>query len=86
MKLPDISKYKVKKEKSLSKRAGIVKLFVDKINQERQGTKWPPVTGKRMAIKLSKKMTGMSDGDLFAFYNECLYQKNFSSYFFWRFK
>jgi len=70
-----------------SKRASIVKMFIDKINEERRGTKYPlietPKQKQVMSIKLSKKRTGMSDGDLFAFYNECLYQKNFSSYFFW---
>lgn len=77
---------KAQETPQLPKRASIVKMFVDKINKEREGTKWPPVTGKRMAIKLSKQRTGMSDGDLFAFYKECADHKCFSSYFFWRFK
>jgi hypothetical protein len=89
MQMPNISKY-TKKEKSLPKRAGIVKMFIDKINEGRVGTKYPLIETKaqktRMAIKLSEKMTGMSDGDLFAFYGECSYAKNFSAFFFWRFK
>ena len=42
-----------KKPALKSERAELVKFFVDAINQQRIGTKYKPVTGRHIAIKLS---------------------------------
>jgi len=83
-----------------SKRGDIVKQFYEKMKNSHlddQGNvktyikngkevKARPVTMKTLSIKLSKQMTGMSDSDLFSFYKECEYAKNFTIYFNWKFK
>lgn len=80
-----------KKEKQgrgiTNERQSIVKEFVDEINKERAGTKYKPVTGRQIAIKLELLKT---NHQLYAFLSECRdYQKrngSFSKRFFGGFK
>lgn len=50
------------------KRAGIVEQFVIELNKEREGTKYPPVTGQYIGIKLS---VIKGEDELWRFYAEC---------------
>jgi len=61
-------------------RTDIIKLFVDKLNAGRVGTKFPPLK----FIAIQNKCSAMSDAQLFAFLNDCEKAKNFSSYFFYQ--
>lgn len=66
-----------------SQRGELIGMFLEKLNEGRIGTKYPPINVKRLAVMLSPIK---STSDLRAFYGECLAAKNFSSYFFWRYK
>lgn len=76
-----------KKPKIRSERAHIVSIFVDEINKEREGTKYKPVTGRGMAIKLSVFKT---NEELYEFLSICRDFKkrhgSFSKRFFGGFK
>lgn len=61
-----------------SERSYVIGLFLTKLNSERG--KYPPLKASRIGMMLAPIK---SVKDLRAFYSECLYQKNFSSYFFW---
>lgn len=58
----------IKKDKPLNERQGILKMFVDEINKERIGTKYKPVTGRGIAMKLSMLKTNQ---ELYEFLSEC---------------
>jgi hypothetical protein len=76
-----LSKYQVQKEKKKgSKRGDIVGLFIEALNAERVGTKYPPLKASRVAMMLSVFKTC---GELSQFYGSCKDAKNFSSFFFW---
>jgi hypothetical protein len=62
-----------------SSRAEIVALFVEKLNQARQGTKFKPVTPRQVAVKLAH----VPERDLYPFYKECSGAKSFSAFFWW---
>lgn len=68
------------KTKLTSERQEILKLFVDKLNEDR---------GTRKALSpgfISMKMVdaGMrTNGDLYTFYAECKERKNFGKYWWW---
>jgi len=71
-----IVKYKKpEKEKRgiTNERQSIVKEFVDEINKERDGTKYKPVTGRGIAMKLSILK---SNEELYQFLSECRDYKN----------
>ena len=51
----------------LNKRQDLIKMFVDKINAQRVGTKYRPVTGRGIAMKLAHVKTN----DLYQFYRSC---------------
>ena len=78
----NFSAYKIPEKKNvISERAEVIGLFLTKLNSERG--KYPPLKASRVAVMLS---TIKSVKDLRAFYGECLAAKNFSSYYWWRFK
>jgi hypothetical protein len=56
-----------KETKITNRRQEVVKEFVDAINLERQGTKYKPVTGKQIAIRLG----GLPTRELELFLAEC---------------
>lgn len=72
--------YKLPEKKRGSQRADLIQQFVDQINKDRIGTKFKPVTGKGIAMKLSH----VKDiGDLYYFYSVCKqYKGGFSKCFF----
>jgi hypothetical protein len=74
------------KSKSIGQRAEIVGWFLEKINKDREGTGYPPLTAKALAIKLSEKRTGLTTSNLFAFFRECEYSTHFSKKFWSSFK
>lgn len=51
----------------LNQRQDLIKMFVDKINAQREGTKYKPVTGKGIAMKLAHVKTQ----ELYWFYRQC---------------
>lgn len=67
-KLPKIEKTRIKSE-----RAFILSQFVDEINAERIGTKYKPITGRAVAMKLQLLKTNQ---DLYAYLSECRDYKN----------
>lgn len=66
-----------------SERAFVISQFVEEINKERLATKWQPMTGKGVAMKLSHLK---DNGTLYFFLSQCKDYKNrhgsFSKYFF----
>lgn len=67
----------------LNERQGILKQFLEEINKERVGTKYKPLTGRAVAIKLSHLKDNHT---LYFFLSQCKDYKNrqgsFSKYFF----
>ncbi len=55
------------KTKIVNERQAIIAEFVERINKERIGTRWKPVTGKGIAMKLSH----LKKDDLLYFLSEC---------------
>jgi hypothetical protein len=70
---------KPKKKRGItSERQSIVKMFVDEINKEREGTEFKPVTGRGIAFKLTLLKTNQ---ELYAFLSECKdYQRRNGSF------
>jgi hypothetical protein len=66
-----------------SQRGELIGMFLEKLNEGRIGTKYPPIKVGRLAVMLAPIK---STSDLRAFYGECSQAKNFSSYFFWKYK
>lgn len=66
-----------------SERAFVLSQFVEEINKERLATKWQPITGRAVAMKLSHLK---DNGTLYFFLSQCKDYKNrhgsFSKYFF----
>lgn len=62
-----LEKFEIKKSSITSKRQMLLKDFVENLNLERSGSKYPPLTGKVVAIKLFH----LSEFDLSAFYSSC---------------
>lgn len=59
----------------------LIKLFLDRINKEREGTKYEPL--KFMAVK--SKCAGIKKiEELQAFFADCEKARNFSEYFFYQ--
>lgn len=63
-----------------NQRQEIVKMFLDRLNAARAGTKYKPLTARFVAIKLQWWKDNQS---LREFYGYCNEAKNFSSTFFW---
>lgn len=63
--------------RKISKRAEILELFLNRLNSERGS--YPPLNPARVG----KLLRYIETENLFSFFKECEYQKNFSSYFFW---
>lgn len=61
-------KEKPKENKITNERQYVISLFVDEINKERINTKYKPITGRAVAIKLGLLKT---NHDLYAFLSEC---------------
>lgn len=72
-KLPEKEKSRITNE-----RQEIISQFVDEINKERIGTKYKPVTGRAIAIKLSILKTNQ---ELYQFLSECRDYKNRQGFF-----
>lgn len=68
------------KSKISNQRQEIVKMFLDRLNAAREGTKYKPLTPAFVGMKLSVFKTA---GELHQFFGTCSEAKNFSSYFFW---
>ena len=81
-KISDITKnFKIEKgtEKITNQRQLLIKDFLDRLNQERIGTEWKPLTAKAVAIKVAH----LSDFDLKYFYKKCSdYKGSFGRAFF----
>ena len=71
-----------KNKRAISERASVIQQFVEEINKERMGTKYKPVSGTQIAIKLSH----LKLSDLYTFLSLARdyknRQKSFSKYFF----
>lgn len=65
--------FNLEKKEIKSERAEIISQFVDEINKEREGTKWQPVTGKGIAMKVSHIK---EKSDLYYFLSVCKDYKN----------
>lgn len=73
---------RTQKSRITNERQDIVRQFLEEINKERVGTKYKPMTGKGVAMKLSHLK---DNGTLYFFLSECKDYKNrngsFSKYF-----
>lgn len=71
------------KKKTLNERQDILRQFLEEINKERIGTKFKPITGRAVAMKLSHLKDNHT---LYFFLSQCKDYKNrnksFSKYFF----
>ena len=76
----DLSQYELKKSKISSERQLILKDFLDRLNSERG--KYPEIKPGRLGMMMSL----MTNSQMRQFYHECLYAKNFSKFFWWKFK
>lgn len=80
-------KLEIPKSKIVNERQEVISHFVEEINKERLNTKYKPVTGRTVAIKLSILKTTQ---ELYQFFSECKDYKNrngsFSKRFFGGFK
>jgi hypothetical protein len=65
-----------------SQRAELLETIITKINQERVGTKWKPVTPVQIAVKLK----GIKTGELVGFVKTCTQSDNFSKCFWGKLK
>jgi len=70
--------FKLPEKTIRSERAEIIKSFVDEINLERKDTKWKPVTGKGIAMKLSHLKNNF---ELYSFFSTCKDYKNRGGHF-----
>lgn len=75
--------YQIKKpkKKTISERAEVIGMFLEKLNGERGS--FPPLKAGRVAMMLAPIKSAK---DLRAFYGECMNATNFSKYYWWRFK
>lgn len=65
-----------------SERGELIGLFLERLNNDRLGSKYKPLTAARVGMMLRFLKTP----DLRAFFRECEYAGNFSKFFWWRFK
>ena len=79
----DLQKYKVKQKTITNERQDIIRQFLEELNKERVGTKFKPLTGRGVAIKVGHIKDNHT---LYYFLSECKDYKNrngsFSKYFF----
>ena len=62
-------------------RTDIIKLFVDRLNAERAGTKYKPLS----FVAVQSKLVGIQEiHHLHAFYEDCQKAKSFSKYFYYK--
>lgn len=81
MELPSIEKYKVvKSSRTLNERQMVLSDFLKKLNAERGD--FPPIHPARLGMMLRFIKTK----DLYSFFAECNDAKNFSKYFWFKFK
>jgi hypothetical protein len=59
--------YTIEKKGATSERADLIGRFHTKLNQERKGTKWKPLSVKFVAVKLGH----LSVSDLYFFWKRC---------------
>lgn len=59
--------------KITNERQDIIRQFQEELNRERWGTKWKPLTGRAVAIKLGLLKTNQ---ELYQFFSECKDYKN----------
>lgn len=76
---PDIESEK------LNPRQGIIKKFVDRLNKEREGTKYKPLEASFIASKMYDAQLNTNRALLW-FYGYCDEAKNFSSCWWWSLK
>lgn len=79
--IKNLIQYKAQKG-ARSERAEIIGKFTDTLNLERKGTKYPPLTYQRIAVKLSH----LSLQDLYYLWSTCVDAKNFSQFFWYTLK
>lgn len=66
-----------------SRRQELIQMFVERINQGRKNTNFPPVTAKRLN---SQYLWALDTFDLEVFFKECSASENFGKKFFGSFK
>jgi hypothetical protein len=70
------------KKRFTNERQYIIEQMVQRINSEREGTKWKPVTWKQ----INGMVRHLKGFELNWFYVEACKRANFSKYFFWALK
>ena len=79
----NLQQYTVKKKTITNERQDIIRQFLEEINKERVGTKFKPLTGRGVAIKVGHIKDNHT---LYYFLSECKSYKHrhgsFSKYFF----
>lgn len=64
-----------------SQKEELIENFRTRLNENRVGTKYKPLS--HVAVKVKLGNTGMTDHELYAFYQECCSAKSFSKFFFY---
>lgn len=77
-----LGRFEVKKGNRGSRRGEMLDKFLDRLNAARVGTKYKPLSIKRVAMMLAHVPTD----DLYPFYKDCERAKTFSAYFHWALK
>ena len=67
------------KSKATSQRATIIEDITKEINKEREGTKWKPLTGRGVAMKVAHLKDTQ---DIYFLYSKCKKAKSFGACFF----
>ncbi len=76
---------KEEQNKIRSERASIIKLFLERLNLERIGSTYKPLTGGFVSMMMPK-VKFKTNGDLYTFFCQCKDAKNFSKYWWWSLK
>ena len=70
------------KSKITNERQLVIKEFLDTLNKDREGTKYPPIAPQRLGVMLGH----INTYDLKIFLADCRYANHFSKYFFYKLK
>ena len=73
--LPEVKRFNRKED--LSQRASLIKEFLERLNKEREGTTWKPLTARAVAVKLGH----LDTWDIGIFLAKCKEAKSFTGCF-----
>jgi hypothetical protein len=79
----DRTRYLTPQNTARSEREDIINEFVTRLNNERIGTKYKPITPRAIAVLINRHPNLKSKSSLYEFLSLCKQAKHFSKYFWW---